>query len=148
MSFTVEFDTRAVNKFFDDVHNAAVRKAMPSTLNKTRNKTMTYVRKDMKSKFGITAKTINDRAKKKNANASSLVATITMFGRTPNAINFNPKVTKKGVSHGAFGRRRNVKGAFIGNQGRTVFKRVGNDRLPIEPVYGRCLLYTSPSPRD
>jgi len=32
------------------------------------------------------------------------------------------------------GGRITVKGAFIGNDGRTVFRRTGKDRLPIEPV--------------
>lgn len=137
MSVTIEFDARQVRRFFDDVHRVATKKAMPSTLNKTRDKTMTYLRKDMKSKFGIQARVINSRTKKKKATVSSQVATITMFGRTPNAIRFNPKVTKTGLSHGAFGKRKNVKGGFIGNQGRTAFKRVGDSRIPIEPIYGR-----------
>lgn len=29
---------------------------------------------------------------------------------------------------------KNIDGAFIGNKGRTVFRRTGNSRLPIEPV--------------
>lgn len=136
MSIAVEFDARSARRFFDEVHNTAIKKAMPSTLNKTRDKTMTHVRKDMKAKFGIQARVINSRTKKKNANASSLVATITMFGRTPNAKNFNPKKTKIGISHGAFGKRKNVKGAFQISNG-AVLKRVGSSRLPIEPVYGR-----------
>jgi hypothetical protein len=32
------------------------------------------------------------------------------------------------------GPKKPIKGAFIGNKGRTVFKRVGKSRLPIEPV--------------
>lgn len=32
------------------------------------------------------------------------------------------------------GGRMTIKGAFIGNNGRTVFRRVGKGRLPIEPV--------------
>lgn len=29
---------------------------------------------------------------------------------------------------------KHIKGAFIGNRGRTVFRRTGNERFPIEPV--------------
>lgn len=136
MGFTVEFDSRSAKRFFDDVHNAAVKKAMPSTLNKTRDKTMTFLRKDMNSKFGIKAGVVNSRTKKEEAKASSLVATIEMYGRTPNVKSFSTKKTKIGISHGAFGKRKNVKGAFFHPNG-AVLKRTGKSRLPIEPVYGR-----------
>ena len=29
---------------------------------------------------------------------------------------------------------KRIEGAFLGNKGRTVFRRVGKDRLPIEPL--------------
>lgn len=32
------------------------------------------------------------------------------------------------------GRIKKISGAFIGNEGRTIFRRVGRERLPIKPV--------------
>jgi len=82
-------------------------------------------------------------------NNRTLRSTIRIKPYAPNLINFGAKklkgkknrrgeVTKRGgVSVKIYGRRQALRGRiFIGNRGRTVFKRTGHARLPIVAVPG------------
>ena len=56
--------------------------------------------------------------------------------RSINLINFAARQTKEGVSVKIrkAGGRKVIRHAFIANKGRTVFARVGSERLPIKPL--------------
>ena len=135
--FEVEFDTRDLFKYYDDVHNAAVNKALPSALNRTRDKTKTRVKKRISQKTGAIQKNIESLITLGKADRNNLQASISIRGRTPNAIRFGAKEQKKGLKHSSFKKQILNKTGFIGNSGRTAFRREPSaKRLPIRPVYG------------
>ena len=137
MSVTIEFDQRSVQRYYDDVHNAAVKKALPSTLNRTLAKTKTRVKRRISQKTGVAQKQITSLIRERKASRASLSASMSIRARTPNAIRFNAKETRGGLSHRSFKKRIKNKTGFIGNSGRTAFRREPNaKRLPIRPVYG------------
>lgn len=79
---------------------------------------------------------IRDRLHLHRATPDRLIGEIGAERYTPNLMRYNARQTKKGVSASAWGKRKTYRGTFIGNQGRTVFKRTGKARNPIRPVWG------------
>ena len=137
MSVTVEFNAPRAKRFFDDVHKAATKKALPSTLNRTGQKVKTRVKRRISQKTGVSQKAIQDLIRIRKASAISPVFALSIRGRTPNAIRFGAKETKKHLTVRTFRKTQQIKTGFIGNKGRTAFKREENaKRLPIRPVYG------------
>lgn len=136
MSVNVEFDTRNLYRFLDDVHNAAAKKALPSASNRAMSKLATRVRRRISQQTGVKQKDIKDLARIKKSTPVSPSASFSIRARTPNAIRFGAKETKKHLTVRTFRKRQNIKTGFIGNQGRTAFKRKGEGRLPIRPVFG------------
>lgn len=135
--FEIEFDTRDVLKYYDSVHNAAVIKAMPSAINRTVAKTKTRVKRRISQKTGVPQKGISELIKTRKASRSMLVGSISIRSRTPNAIRFGAKEQRKALSHRSFRKTIKNKTGFIGNKGRTAFRREPSaKRLPIRPVYG------------
>ena len=135
--FEVEFDTRDLFKYYDDVHNAAVNKALPSAINRTINKTKTRVKKRISQKTGVVQKNIAELIKIRKASRTSQIGSLSIRSRTPNAIRFGAKEQKKALSHRSFRKTIKNKTGFIGNSGRTAFRREPSaKRLPIRPVYG------------
>lgn len=116
------------------------KEKVPKALNSTINKVATTIRKEgvqeLSKETGIKQKNIRQQVVIRKSNFNTLSATIKASGSHPNLIRFNAKQTKKGVSAAPWKKRRVFPGSFIGNQGRTVFKRVGKSRLPIKPLFG------------
>lgn len=137
MSVQIVFDDKKLKRFLDDVHNAAVKKALPSTLNRTIAKLRTRVKRRISQKTGVPQKQINDLIRVGKASPVRLQASLSIRSRTPNAIRFGARETKKHLTVRTFKKRQNIKTGFIGNKGRTAFRRQeGAKRLPIRPVFG------------
>lgn len=133
-------------------------KAMVRALNKTIDQGKTQMARQISSEFRVSVGTVKERLKVYRASnrggvmrfSAMLEATRKGKGRSMNLIAF---VTKGKVSKASAkrnggtdlagqlqfqikrgGGKKSIKGAFIGNMGRTVFIREGKDRLPIKAL--------------
>ena len=133
-------------------------KATASALNKTVAQAKTKMGREITSEFNISASDVRDKLRIKRATArGGLVAIEAVLeaatksgrGRGLNLIRFLEKSTslaqarKRGkagtqnqlhVQIKRSGGRKALGSAFIGNKGRTVFVRVGKERLPIKAL--------------
>ncbi len=136
-----------LDRVADEIGNRAVVRALVDTI--TQGKT--EMARDISKEFRINVGTAKDRLSITRASSTggtyrfqaSLEATTPGKGRSMNVIAFVgalPKRTKKGkLAQIKFKIKRDggwktIPGAFIGNQGRTMFIRVGKGRLPIKPI--------------
>lgn len=146
-----------VTKQFNSLTGEQMTGALAAALNKTAAKGQTEVNRAVTERYNIKASEVRNSVTLRKASAANnrLEAWIQIFGspkksgRSLNVIHFlENKVTL------AEGRRRSkngtlnqlhfnfikdaggkiIPGAFIGNNGRTVFQREGKSRLPIKPV--------------
>jgi len=132
--------------------------AMAMALNKTAAKGKTEVNRAITQRYQIKASEVSNSVTMRNASAKQggqLQASISIFGsakkrgRSLNLIHFTErKVTlaqgRKRAKDGTQNQLRfnivrgqggkMIPGSFVGNKGRTIFRRTGDKRLPIEPV--------------
>jgi len=137
-----------------DVGNKAVVRA----INKTIDQGKTQMARQISREFRVSVGTAKDRLKVYKASArggafrfvATLEATKRGPGRSMNLIAFVTKGMVSKASSKRSGRtdlagqlqfqikrgggKKAIKGAFVGNQGRTVFIRTGKDRLPIKAL--------------
>ena len=111
------------------------------SLNRTIEQARTEMSRQIRAEYNLGAAYVRDRLSIKRAFASSgqfnLSAELRGGGkrRSANVSNFGARQVAEGVSVLIRkGQRRTIKGVFMGNKGRTVFKRDGKERLPISPV--------------
>jgi len=131
----------------DEIGNRAMVRALNATI--TQGKT--EMARDISKEFRISVGTAKDRLEVSRASSkggvykfeASLQATRKAKGRSMNVIAFVgalPKRTKKGkMAQIKFqikrqGGKKTITGAFVGNNGRTIFIREGKARLPIKAV--------------
>lgn len=147
-----------VQQALDRLHRDIRDKVMVRALNKTIAQGKTQMARQISSEFRVSVGTAKERLKVYKASArngafrfvATLEATKKGPGRSMNLIAF---VTKGKVSKASAkrsgrtdlagqlqfqikraGGRKSIKGAFIANQGRTVFIREGKSRLPIKAL--------------
>ena len=122
---------RAIDRLRTDVANQVTARALNRTIEQAR----TQMSKEIRQEFNVSAALVKERLRIKRAafkgGLLSLSAELSSpegqkGGRRINLIRFGAKQTAKGVSVKIkkVGARKTVSGAFIGNKGRTVFKRV------------------------
>jgi hypothetical protein len=145
---------RRLNGLQDAIANKATARALNKTIDQGKNE----MARKIAAEYRITAGNVKKRLSVRRAStrrgleiSATLAASTAGKGRSMNLIGF---VTRGKVSKAAAKRLGNASlagqlqfqikrgggkkikpGAFIGNQGRTVFKRTGDSRLPIEPVH-------------
>jgi hypothetical protein len=130
------------------------RKALASALNKTVAQAKTQMQRAISREYAVTVGYVRGRLRIRKAFAagrltlSAELAATSPKGRSANIIAFVEKsvslaqarkrakggtlnVLRVRVKRGGY---KALPGAFIGNRGRTVFRRTGEARLPIEPV--------------
>lgn len=131
------------------------RAALASALNRAVDQARVQMQRGIAREFKVTVAYVRERLKVKRAFAAGrlelkaeLQASGGRKGRSANIIAFVEKsVTlsqaRKRAADGTLrvlrvqvkrGQTKPLPGAFIGNKGRTVFRRTGRKRLPIEPV--------------
>jgi hypothetical protein len=130
--------SRAVGLFGKDMQRATA-----SALNKAVAQGKTRMAKEIRGEYNLTATRIKERLKVRRAYASgriSLSAELSGTGkRAMNVIAFvkgQPRPRQPvyvQIRRGVAKKRLNDM-TFVGNKGRTVFRRTGPKRLPIEPV--------------
>lgn len=112
------------------------------SLNRTMDIAKTAMSKEIRSEFNLSASYVRDRLRVRRAfaKAGQFSLSAELIGgdgkrRSANVIGFGARKAATGVSvQIKKGQRKTIAGAFIGNKGRTVFRRTGKTRLPIEPV--------------
>jgi hypothetical protein len=126
-------------------------RAVSAALNRTADQAKTAATRDITAAFNLKVRYVRSRIKilKAAPRSGRLEVTLSTPGkRSANLIRFaevraSQKELRKRGKAGTLGvyvkvRRGGsyqlVKGAFIGNKGRTVFRRVGKARLPIEAL--------------
>lgn len=138
-------------------------KVIQPALNKMADKVKADLARAIPEEFNVKAAEVRSAVDIRRARSSSLDAVVTIFGsaskrgRSMNLIHFLAAVQATGRAikvRGAKGKKselaalqkqlgflikkggglKKIEGAFLGNKGRTIFMRVGNDRLPIKPV--------------
>lgn len=118
-------------------------RAAISALHKVVAQARTAMSREIRAEFNLPASTVNDGLRIQRASRhqgfmswEAVLESPSRRGRAMNLIHFGARQTKTGVSvqikRGAG--RKVIASAFIANKGRTVFRRVGKARLPIEPV--------------
>lgn len=143
-----------LNQLGTDIGNKAVVRALNTTIDQGK----TQMARQISQEFRVSVGTAKDRLKVYKASARNgalrfvaiLEATKRGKGRSMNLIAFVNKAKVSKASAKRSGRtdlagqlqfqikrgggRKSIKGAFIGNQGRTVFIRTGKERLPIKAL--------------
>jgi hypothetical protein len=131
-------------------------KALTSALNKTMAQVRTQMIRGITAEYAIKAADVRERLQLRRASRRGMQFTATLIGnpagrakRAMNVIRFLERSVslaqaRKRRKSGTLGVLRfkirragglqTIKGAFISNNGRTVFRRTGKARLPIEAV--------------
>lgn len=111
-------------------------KAGNRALNKIARSAKTQIVREITKDINLKSADVNKSMTVIPSRGQSLTAIVrSLRSRRFNLIRFRARQVRKGVSV-AFkkGQRKIIAGAFIGNAGRTVFKRVGKERLPIKAL--------------
>ena len=120
-----------------------IQKAMVTALNKVGAEVVTQAKRELKDATGLKAGVVGKKIKKDKGHKGDEKYSIHIKSRYLNAIEFDARQTKKGVSAKIWSIRKNYKGAFIGsglNSGKQlVFKKSKRDPKRIEAVHGASL---------
>jgi hypothetical protein len=124
------------------LQSAVASQALARALNRTVEQAQTAMSRGIRAEFNLSAAYVRERLSIKRAFAAGgqFSMSAELRGgkgrrRSANVITFGARQAADGVSVLIRkGQRKTIKGAFTGNKGRTVFRRVGKARLPIEPV--------------
>lgn len=125
-----------LTKYLTIVQRKVIPQATSSSLNKTGRTIFKEIKRDIAKDTGLKQKEIAERMSLEKSNRSSLTISIRMKGRWFNLIRFKAKQFKKGVKTKAWGEWTLNRGAFIANQGRTVFARTSKAGLSIKALVG------------
>jgi hypothetical protein len=120
-------------------------RVMARALNRTIEEGRTDMSREIRSEFNLSASKVREKLfiEKASFKGGRLTLQAALVSKDPrgrrrsiNLINFAARQTSKGVTVKIKkgGGRKTLPGAFIANKGRTVFKRQGKARLPIQPV--------------
>ncbi len=145
-----------VQRQIDRLHADVRGLALASAVNKTLALAKTQMNREITSEFNVKAAYVRERLRVRRASGRAGAFTIegALIGgksdrtRSANIIAFVQGIKavagrgrgKDGKPRQLFvkikraGGKKLLKGAFIGNSGRTVFERTGDARLPIKPV--------------
>ena len=156
MKFNVRLDTSGAERVLRQLSQEVRDKAMAETLSKVADQGRTAMRREIAATFNLTQSDVKPKLYTRKPRRVSgqyvLQAEVYSVGRggrrSLNIIRFvERRVTlaegrrrAKAGTNGLYakvlraGSNKLLKGAFIGNRGRTVFRRIGKERLPIEPV--------------
>jgi len=152
----IKTNFKDVQKSLDKLNSRLQQKVVPAALNKVLGKANTTMVREISSEFNIKSSEVraNLRMVRAQRDFSRWYARLDPFARNRKGRGLNLiRFTEQKVSL-AEGRRRaksgsqqdlrfqikrnagkkTIKGAFIGNQGRTVFMRTGKERLPIKAL--------------
>ena len=136
MQYDVRLDIAEVKRMLGRELKEEIDKAVPGALNRTATSARVTAIGQINNITGLKKSSIRERLPIYKASRANPEARIVAKPFAPNLINFSARQTKRGVSANAWRKRKVYKNSFIGNQGRTVFARVGKARLPIKALKG------------
>ena len=145
MRITIKTNFPAVQRQLDALRQEVADKALARAVNATAAQGQTAMSKEIRAEFNIPAAKVKEKLHVKKAtfkkgrfNIEAELYSKDRSGRRRaiNLINFGARKTKAGLSVKIrkSGGRTIVSMGFIGNKGRTAFKRTGPKRLPIAPL--------------
>ncbi len=138
-------------------------KVLGPAINKVAEKARAEISRAIPQEFAVKASEVRNAVTLRKARSGNLEATITVFGstsrrgRSMNLIHFLAAVQQAGKAMKTRGAKaskadlsalnrqlgflikrggglKKIDGAFVGNHGRTIFRRIRKARLPIEPL--------------
>ncbi len=156
MNITIEVTGLKAVKQALTMTEREIDRASVMAINKTASKGKTEMKRAIASEFMVTQREVAPHLRIRKARKGHVQAVLDPFdspsrpgGRSMNLIHFmekrvtmaqyrkrrkaevRPQLRFKVKRHGG---AKVIKGAFVANKGRTVFQRVGKERLPIDPV--------------
>jgi hypothetical protein len=133
-----------IRRQLEGLQKDIAEKATARAVNRTMEQAMTDMSREIRQEFNITAAKVREKLFLRRAGfkggqlsiEAALLSKTKDGRRSLNLINFQARQNREGVAVKIkrAGGRKTLKGAFIGNKGRTVFRRRGKDRLPIDPI--------------
>ncbi len=155
-TLNVKADVQPTINRLNAIANGLGDRAIVSAINKTAAQAKTQISRGIREEFNISAALVRERLLLQRARRAGLHFTATLIGnphgrarRAMNLIHFVERKTtlaeaRRRAKAGTLaqlhfkvkrkGGKQTLPGAFIGNQGRTVFIRVGKERTPIRAV--------------
>lgn len=138
-------------------------KVLGPAINKVAEKARAEISRAIPQEYAVKASEVRNAVSLRKARSGDIEATITVFGstsrrgRSMNLIHFLAAVQQAGKAMKTRGAKaskadlsalnrqlgflikrgdelKKIDGAFVGNHGRTIFRRIGKARLPIEPL--------------
>ena len=158
MQLSIKVDFAEVMRKLETLPKEIESKVLASALNKTVAKAKTQMAREITAEYRVSASYVKDRLtiKKATAAAGRMSLTAELMGsgrngrsRSANLIAFvesfvtpaQSRKRAKGVDANQLrfqvrktGGKKIIRGAFIGNKGRTMFIRTGDKRLPIKAL--------------
>ena len=145
MRLTISTNFPEVERALDQLRADIADRVRVRSVNRTMEQARTAMSREIRQDYALTASYVRERLTLSKAvfRGGRLTVEATLSGsgsrrgsRAANVIAFDAKQVKAGVSVKIKrnGGRKVIAGAFVGNKGRTVFRRTGKKRLPIEPV--------------
>ena len=159
MKFSTTHNLPSVARQLRGLREDIIGKAVPRALNRTVEQARTAMSREIRAEFNMSATDVNQMLKVRRASNKSgpfylnaELSSPSRRGRSLNLIRFTEKfislAQQRRRTKGAGGKRAlelqfkikkrgpkvMIKGAFIGNKGRTVFIREGDSRLPIKAL--------------
>lgn len=153
----------AIQRKLAGVSREMQAKVLQPAINKAADKARAEINRAIPQEFAVKAAEVRNAVSLRRASAGRVEAVIEVFGsarkrgRSLNLIHFLAAVQAVGRAYKVRGAKaskadlarldqqlgfiirkaggvKKIEGAFVGNKGRTIFRRVGRGRLPIEPV--------------
>lgn len=163
IKFSVKVDDSATRKALKKLQVDMQAKVLQPAINKVAEKARAEINRAIPAEFAVKAGEVRNAINLRKARSGNLEAVIEIFGstrkrgRSLNLVHFLAAVQAAGRAHKVRGAKvtkkdlaaldrelgflikraggvKKIAGAFVGNKGHTVFRRVGKDRLPIEPM--------------
>lgn len=143
MKLTIRTNFPDVQRAIDGLAADIADKVTARAVNRTIEQARTAMVKEIRTTYAVTASYARDRLRIKRAaaKAGQFGIRAELIGgdgkrRSANVIAFGARQTLRGVSIKVRRDRPRavLSNAFIGNKGRTVFRRTSKTRLPIDPV--------------
>jgi hypothetical protein len=143
VKITIKHNFPEVQRQLDQLHEDVAKQALVRAVNRTMEQAKTAMSRQIRTEFNLPAAKVNAALRIIRASyrggqftVQATLESPSKKGRSLNLINFNARQTSKGVTFQVkkgTGRKL-IPGAFIANDGRTVFIRTGKPRLPIKAL--------------
>lgn len=160
---SVRVDDSATRKALKRLQDDMQAKVLQPAINKVAEKARAEINRAIPEEYAVKASEVRSAINLRKASRGRLEAVIEIFGsarkrgRSLNLVHFLAAVHAAGRAHKVRGAKatrkdlaaldrelgflikragglKKIAGAFVGNKGRTIFRRIGSGRLPIEPM--------------